>query len=334
MLEERFPLNEEQPPRWSDKRAELTLGALVCCVLALLGVLFAFVFVQGWPSFAHNGLAWFGSGGNVDDQIRAIYNSGEAGTAYVWTFHAWPLIWSTILIVGGAVLISIFCSLFVAVFVVEFAPEPMKRILQPVLRLLASVPSVIFGLLGVLVVVPYHRQPPHHAIREGFGRLRHLAERQQPARRRARPHGDDHAADDRDLRRRPALGAERLDRGLARARRQPLAHLLEDRGPGRPARRSWPAPCWPPPARSARRSRSAWSRARSASRPTRSTAPIFFFEPSRPLAATIIQNAEGIDSLPLKHTLFAIAAVLLVSVALLSLAGWAAKQPLRRYGIV
>jgi len=58
---------------------------------------------------------------------------------------------------------------------------------------------------------------------------------------------------------------------------------------------------------------------------------IFLFEPSRPLAATILQQVEGLSSAALKHTLFAIASVLLVSAMLLSLAGWAAKQPLKRY---
>ena len=38
-------------------------------------------------------------------------------------------------------------------------------------------------------------------------------------------------------------------------------------------------------------------------------------------------------SAPLAHTIYAIAAVLLVSAALLSFAGWAVKQPLKRYGI-
>ena len=58
---------------------------------------------------------------------------------------------------------------------------------------------------------------------------------------------------------------------------------------------------------------------------------IFFVEPSRRLAATILHNTEELTSLPMKHTLFAIAAVLLFSSVMLSLAGWAAKQPMKRY---
>ncbi len=55
----------------------------------------------------------------------------------------------------------------------------------------------------------------------------------------------------------------------------------------------------------------------------------FLFEPVRPLAATIVQESEGLTIAPLAHTIYAMAAVLLVSAALLSFAGWAAKQPLQ-----
>ena len=64
----------------------------------LLLALIVVVLVNGWPSFAHNGLSWFGPGGNVDDQLSEISQSAETGAGYIYTFHAWPLIWSTILI--------------------------------------------------------------------------------------------------------------------------------------------------------------------------------------------------------------------------------------------
>ena len=148
-------LNPEYGPRWSDQRVERMLGALVCFVVGLLLALIITVFVRAWPSFAHNGLSWFSSNGNVDDQLEAIALSAQTGGGYVWTFHAWPLLWSTLLIVGGAVLIALFSALFVAVFIVEFAPEWMSNILQPVVRFLASIPSVIYGLIGVVVLVPF-----------------------------------------------------------------------------------------------------------------------------------------------------------------------------------
>jgi phosphate transport system permease protein len=59
---------------------------------------------------------------------------------------------------------------------------------------------------------------------------------------------------------------------------------------------------------------------------------IFFVEPTRPLASTIIAFIDDLSTPPMRHTLYALAAVLLLSSALLSFGGWAAKQPMKRYG--
>src|ERR1700733_13153952 len=155
----------DDAPRWSgDQGAGVSPGTPVCVVVGLLLAMLVFVFREAWPSFSHNGLSWFGSGGGlVDNQITLIFQSGDyhGSSGYVYTFHAWPLIWSTILITGGALVIAFVCSLFIAVFIVEFAPAPMQRVLEPVVRLLASNPSVIYGLLGILVLVPFL---DHHVI--------------------------------------------------------------------------------------------------------------------------------------------------------------------------
>jgi ABC-type phosphate transport system permease subunit len=323
-------LFEERSHWWSDRRAELTLGAVVCATLVGVVAMFVFVVVQGWPSFAHNGLSWFGSGGSVDQQIKAMFLSGENGGRYVYTFHAWPLIWSTLLIVGGAVVLSLACSLFIAVFVVEFAPEAMKQVLHPVVRLLASVPSVIYGLIGVLVIVPFIG---NHLISQGQkASVSHII----------------------------SLSGYSLIAGVLILTVMIAPLMISIFADGlRAVPRYWLEASL---ALGVNRWRTFWKVGVRAARPavvagtvlasaralgeavmlamvsgSVGFAPnpfdgtIFFFEPSRPLAATIIQNVEGLSSPPLKHTLFAIAAVLLVSATLLSLAGWAAKQPLKRY---
>ena len=59
----------------------------------------------------------------------------------------------------------------------------------------------------------------------------------------------------------------------------------------------------------------------------------FLFEPVQPLAAAIFKEFGGQPGAPIAHTLYAMGAVLLVSAAMLSFAGWAVRQPLRRYGM-
>ena len=82
-----------------------------------------FVFIKAWPSFAHNGLAWFGSGGNVDQQLGDIFNSPANPDDYVYQLRAWPLLWGTFADHDRrrrAAASSI--SLLAAIFIVEFAP--------------------------------------------------------------------------------------------------------------------------------------------------------------------------------------------------------------------
>ena len=156
-MRRRFGLQKAGPRNRSDQRAELMLGALACVVLALIAGMIVFVFAKAWPSFSHNGLDWFNpfAGGNVDDELTSIFESPGNPSQYVYTMHAWPLIYATALITLGAVIIGTAFALLSAMFIVEFAPEALRRVLEPVVRLLAAVPSVIYGLIGILVVVPF-----------------------------------------------------------------------------------------------------------------------------------------------------------------------------------
>lgn len=325
-------LPEEYGPRWPDQRAERLLGALVCTVVGLLLALIVTVFVRAWPSFAHNGLAWFGPGGNVDDQLNQIYLSGlEAGGHFVYTFHAWQLIWSTFLITGGAVLLALCCSLFVAVFLVEFAPEWMSNVLQPVVRFLASVPSVIYGLLGVLVLVPFIG---NHLVSEdqkasvagvislsGYSLLAAvliLALMIAPLMTSIFSDG---------LRAvRPGWLEGSLGLGVNRWRTTWKIGV-------RTARPAIVAGTVLAVARAIGEAvMLAMVSGSVAFAPNPADGLIFFYEPSRPLAPTIVKNIDSLGSSPANSTLFAIAAVLLFSAAMFSLVGWATRRAMRKYG--
>ncbi|MDX6589849.1 MAG: phosphate transport system permease protein [Solirubrobacterales bacterium] len=324
-------LTPEYGPRWSDQRVERMLGVLVCAVVGLLLAMIVIVFLKGWPSFSHNGLAWFGSGGSVDDQLNEIFLSGQAGAAYVYTFHAWPLIWSTLLITGGAVLIALVSALFVAVFIVEFAPDWMSNILQPVVRFLASVPSVIYGLLGVVVLVPF------------IGN--HLVTEPQKA----------SVAGVISLSGYSLLAATTVLTVMI----APLMVSIFSDGL-RAVKPGWLEGSL---ALGVNRWRTTWKIAVRTARPaivagtvlataraigeavmlamisgSVGFAPnpadglIFIYEPSRPLAPTIVKNIDQLSSPPANATLFAIATVLLFSAATFSLAGYLARRSMRKYG--
>jgi phosphate transport system permease protein len=324
-------LQPEYGPRWSDQRVEQMLGALVVAVVVLLLALIVVVLVRGWPSFAHNGLSWFTPGGNVDDELNEISLSGQAGAHYIYTFHAWPLIWSTILIAGGSVLLGLVSALFISVFIVEFAPTWMSNILQPVVRFLASVPSVIYGLLGVLVVVPFIG---NHLITE---------------------HQKASVAGVISLTGYSLMAAILILTIMI----APLMVSIFSDGL-RSVKPGWVEGSL---ALGVNRWRTTWKIVVRAARPaivagtvlavaraigesvmlamisgSTGFAPnpadglIFIYEPSRPLAPTIVKNVDQLSSPPANATLFAIATVLLFSAAFCSFAGWMARRAMRKYG--
>ena len=321
---------EDESGSGQDRRAELGLGALVCLVVFVLLAMAVFILKEAWPSFANNGLSWFGTGGSADQQIQKIFTSGDLNEKAQLHFRAWPIIWSTILTTGISVVLSFVCSLFVAVFMVEFAPAWLRAMLEPIIRLLASIPSVIYGLIGVFVLVPF------------IGN--HLISQSENA----------SVTPVITLNGYSLLAAVVILTIMI----SPIMIAIFAEGL-RTVPRGWLEGSL---ALGVNRWRTFWKIAVLTARPaliagtvlataralgesvmlsmvggTTAYAPnpvdglIFFFEPSRGLAATILQNRDEITSPPLEHTLFAIAAVLLFSAAALSLSGWAAKQPMRQF---
>jgi phosphate ABC transporter permease protein PstC len=316
---------------WSDDRAERVLGAIACSVLVLIAGMVIFVFSKAWPSFSHNGLAWFGSGGNVDQQLGDIFNSPASAEHYVYHLRAWPLLYGTLITTLGALVMALVISLLAAVFIVEFAPPPVKRVLEPVVRLLAAVPSVVYGLIGILVLVPF---VGNHLISQG---------RKESVINVVQLTG-------------ASLGVAIV---ILTVMITPImVAIIVDALRAVP--RSWTEGA---AALGANRWRVMWSISVRAARPAVIAAAVlataralgeaimlsmvsgsvgfapnpldgltFFVEPTRPLAATIVDGAGGLSVTPYGQTLYAFAAVLLVSAMFLSLAGWAAKQPLKRYG--
>ncbi|MFH1100772.1 MAG: phosphate ABC transporter permease subunit PstC [Methanobacteriota archaeon] len=65
-----------------------------------------------------------------------------------------PIIVGTILVTGFALLIAIPISLLSAIYIAEYAPPRMRRVLRPFIDVLAGVPSVVYGLCAFLFLVP------------------------------------------------------------------------------------------------------------------------------------------------------------------------------------
>lgn len=72
-------------------------------------------------------------------------------------YGIFPMILGSLYVTAGAILIGVPIGLFTAVYLVYFCPKKLYKILHPAIELLAGVPSVVYGLFGLTVLVPFVR---------------------------------------------------------------------------------------------------------------------------------------------------------------------------------
>jgi len=317
---------------WSDRRAERMLGALASVVLLLIVLMIVFVAARAWPSFQHNGLSWFTGKGDVDVQIGNQVNTGAKPTSADYQIGVWPLIWGTVLTTGFAVLIGLAFAIFAAIFIVEFAPGGLRRVVVPVVRLLAAVPSVIYGLIGILVLVPFVND---HLVSE------------------ARKKSVQYVIN---------LSGTGLIVSvviLTVMITPIMIAIITDALYAVP--RGWKEGAV---ALGVNRWRAMWTVSVRAARPAIIAAVVlacaralgeaimlsmvsgskgfapnpadgltFIFEPLRPLASTIVEDAESLNAPAVQASVYSFALLLLFSSLVLSIGAWLAKQPMKKYGI-
>jgi phosphate transport system permease protein len=122
-------------------------------VLAILALIAWSTTKEAWPAFKDQGLSFITS----DVWIPA---EGK--------FGALAFIWGTLLSSAIALALAVPVSLGIALYANEAAPKRMRKWVVYVMDLLAAIPSVVYGLWGVLVFAPAI-QPVYEAINGAVG---------------------------------------------------------------------------------------------------------------------------------------------------------------------
>ena len=76
-------------------------------------------------------------------------------------FGILPLVFGTLLVTFGAAAISIPFGIAAAIYISEVAPSRLKEILKSGIELLAAIPSVVLGFIGMITVVPWIKSTFH-----------------------------------------------------------------------------------------------------------------------------------------------------------------------------
>jgi phosphate transport system permease protein len=132
------------------------LAAVGVCVLVVAGVILLTVWGTARPAIAHFGLGFI-TGTNWDP-VQEI-------------FGALPFIYGTLVTSGLALLVAVPVAMGLALFVTEMAPSRLRPLVSFALELLAGIPSVVYGLWGIFVMVPWLRDTLEPLLGKVFGFL-------------------------------------------------------------------------------------------------------------------------------------------------------------------
>ncbi len=141
-----WPLRQAGGPRFRLQDLLVRIFLMICVTITLLTTvgLIVVLGVQAFQFFRDSGLGLF-----------QVFQGTEIDfSEEVPEFSLLPLLWGTLVVAVGSSLIALPLGLLSAIYLSEYAPRPVRAILKPTLELLAGIPSIVYGYLGVLLITP------------------------------------------------------------------------------------------------------------------------------------------------------------------------------------
>ena len=129
----------------------MNLLFFVCGLIAVVFLLFISIYliVSGLPAIREIGLVDF------------LFGTEWASTAAEPKFGILPFILTSIYGTAGAIVLGVPVGFMTAVFLAKVAPPRLASLVRPAVDLLAGIPSVVYGLIGMMVLVPAVRVAFH-----------------------------------------------------------------------------------------------------------------------------------------------------------------------------
>ncbi|MEA4912139.1 MAG: phosphate ABC transporter permease subunit PstC [Oscillospiraceae bacterium] len=127
-----------------EKIMKAVFAAAACASILAVALICLFLFANGIPGMAKIGVLkfLFGTQWRPSNDLYGIL----------------PMILGSLYVTAGACLIGVPLGVLTAVFLVYYSPKPLARVVDPLVQLLAGVPSVVYGFFGVIVLVPLSRR--------------------------------------------------------------------------------------------------------------------------------------------------------------------------------
>ena len=151
---------ETTPSRWpsllgrdrSDRIYRRVLTAFALALPLLILIILGVLFVEAWPALKRFGPSFLWR--STWDPVAEVYGAA-------------PMIFGTLASSLLALLIAVPLALSVAIFLTEFSPRWLRQPVAFLVELLAAIPSVVYGMWGIFVLIPFLRSyvvPPLKAV--------------------------------------------------------------------------------------------------------------------------------------------------------------------------
>ena len=137
---------KKKTARWPEKVMNLLF--LVCGLLTILFVILITIFlvINGIPAIRSIGL--------LDFLFGTVWASAAAEPSY----GILPFILTSLYGTCGAIVIGVPIGLLCAIFLAKMSPRKVGSTVRNVVDLLAGIPSVVYGLVGMILIVPWVRE--------------------------------------------------------------------------------------------------------------------------------------------------------------------------------
>ena len=111
-----------------------------CTSILAVALICIFLFANGLPAIAKVG------------PLKFLL--GTDWTPLSNEFGIFPMIVGSIYVTAGAIVIGVPIGILCAIFMAEFCPRRLYKILKPAIELMAGIPSIVYGFFGLVVIVP------------------------------------------------------------------------------------------------------------------------------------------------------------------------------------
>ena len=133
-----------------NRTSRYILMASALSAIIVVGLIILFTFVESTEAINEIGL---------DNMLLGtIWRPGSIIGTDKGQFGLMPMIAGSILATFGAVILGVPLSIFTAILLAEVAPRAVREFVRPAVELLAGIPSVVYGLFGMVVLAPLIRE--------------------------------------------------------------------------------------------------------------------------------------------------------------------------------